>query len=248
MVIPKTDASEYNRLCAWPFQTQQLSELPAGIAGICNDCVTGTFSRGTASHSRCVPHTVVTCPAGQQSKEVRDPTTWTIHQHDGPNHLGLWYNVATRPSNGPNHLGLCALQGDSSTDTTCDDCEAGTFSLGGGAACGPHGSSECGPGFVVRFYSFFSNCKSIKADKSQRDCSTFQGPRAHETAALPARLASSRLAHHPAGAATRSAPPLARPANSNRQEPQPPTLHASIARAARSAVGETVILLPPPLP
>ena len=25
--------------------------------------------------------------------QVRDPTTWTVLQHDGPNHLGLWYNV-----------------------------------------------------------------------------------------------------------------------------------------------------------
>ena len=79
------------------------------VCRTCNDCAAGTFSRGTTTHSRCVPHTVVTCPAGQQSKE-----------------------------------------GDSSTDTICEACAAGTFSLGGGAACGPHGSSECGPGFVVR--------------------------------------------------------------------------------------------------
>ena len=26
-------------------------------------------------------------PAGSM---VRGPTTWTIFQHDGPNHLGLW--------------------------------------------------------------------------------------------------------------------------------------------------------------
>ena len=38
------------------------------------------------------------------------PTRWTIHQQDGPNHLGLWCNFATRPPNGTNHLGLCALQ------------------------------------------------------------------------------------------------------------------------------------------
>ena len=25
---------------------------------------------------------------------VRDPTTWSILQHEGPNHLGLWYNAA----------------------------------------------------------------------------------------------------------------------------------------------------------
>ena len=36
------------------------------------------------------------------------PTTWTILEQDGPNHLGLWYN-ALRITNGPNHLGLCAL-------------------------------------------------------------------------------------------------------------------------------------------
>ena len=31
-------------------------------------------------------------PAVPQSalSAVRDPTTWTIFQHDGPNHLGLW--------------------------------------------------------------------------------------------------------------------------------------------------------------
>ena len=26
-------------------------------------------------------------------KQVRDPTTWTMFQQDGPNHLGLWYNA-----------------------------------------------------------------------------------------------------------------------------------------------------------
>ena len=26
-------------------------------------------------------------------RSVRDPTTWNIIQQDGPNHLGLWYNV-----------------------------------------------------------------------------------------------------------------------------------------------------------
>ena len=39
-----------------------------------------------------------------------DPTTWTILQQDGPNHLGLWYD-APRISTGPNHLGLCAQLG-----------------------------------------------------------------------------------------------------------------------------------------
>ena len=38
------------------------------------------------------------------------PTTWTILQHDGPNHLGLWCNALPRASNGPNHLGFGALQ------------------------------------------------------------------------------------------------------------------------------------------
>ena len=41
---------------------------------------------------------------------VRDPTTWTVFQHDGPNHLGLWCNVAPCASNSPNHLGFCVLQ------------------------------------------------------------------------------------------------------------------------------------------
>ena len=26
--------------------------------------------------------------------QVRDPTTWAIIQHDGPDHLGLWCNAA----------------------------------------------------------------------------------------------------------------------------------------------------------
>ena len=34
-------------------------------------------------------------------------TTWTFLQHDGPNHLGLWYNAAPWASSGPNHLGMC---------------------------------------------------------------------------------------------------------------------------------------------
>ena len=29
----------------------------------------------------------------QRPEQVRDPTTWTILQHDGPDHLALWYNA-----------------------------------------------------------------------------------------------------------------------------------------------------------
>ena len=31
--------------------------------------------------------------AAAAAAAVRDPTTWTIRQQDGPNHLGLWYNM-----------------------------------------------------------------------------------------------------------------------------------------------------------
>ena len=41
---------------------------------------------------------------------VRDPTTWTILQKDGPNHLGSRYIALPDHQNSPNHLGLCALQ------------------------------------------------------------------------------------------------------------------------------------------
>ena len=34
---------------------------------------------------------------------TRPPTAWTVLRKDGPNHLGLWYNIDTRTSNGPNH-------------------------------------------------------------------------------------------------------------------------------------------------
>ena len=44
--------------------------------------------------------------------QVRDPTTWTILQHDGPNNLGLWCNAAPCASNGSNRLGLCATGGE----------------------------------------------------------------------------------------------------------------------------------------
>ena len=40
--------------------------------------------------------------------KVRDPTTWTILQKDGPNHLGLMYNALPGHKNGPDHLGFCA--------------------------------------------------------------------------------------------------------------------------------------------
>ena len=30
-----------------------------------------------------------TTSASQQVRPVRDPTTWTVTRHDGPNHLGL---------------------------------------------------------------------------------------------------------------------------------------------------------------
>ena len=42
--------------------------------------------------------------------QVRDPTTCTTLQPDGPDHLGLWYNALPWASNGPDRLGLCALQ------------------------------------------------------------------------------------------------------------------------------------------
>ena len=45
-----------------------------------------------------------------QTGSVRDPTTLTILQHDDPNHLGLWCNVAPCAPNGPNHLGCCVRQ------------------------------------------------------------------------------------------------------------------------------------------
>ena len=38
-------------------------------------------------------------------------TTWTILQHDGPNHLGLCCNAALCASNGPDHLGSCCPSG-----------------------------------------------------------------------------------------------------------------------------------------
>ena len=47
---------------------------------------------------------------------VRDPTTWTILQHDGPNHLGLWCNAAPCASNGSNRLGLRATGGASGSE------------------------------------------------------------------------------------------------------------------------------------
>ena len=40
--------------------------------------------------------------------QVRDLTTWTIVQHDGPNQLGLRCNAPPLGTNGPDHLGLCA--------------------------------------------------------------------------------------------------------------------------------------------
>ena len=46
----------------------------------------------------------------KNSDQVRDPTTWTILRHDGPNHLGLWCNALPGQQNSPNHLGLCARQ------------------------------------------------------------------------------------------------------------------------------------------
>ena len=42
---------------------------------------------------------------------MRNPTTWTITRHDGPNHLGLRCDALPEHQNGPNHLGLCAAIG-----------------------------------------------------------------------------------------------------------------------------------------
>ena len=52
-----------------------------------------------------------TSEAALAAVTVRDLTTWTFLQHDGPNHLGLRCNAAPCASNGPNHLGLCATGG-----------------------------------------------------------------------------------------------------------------------------------------
>ena len=46
-----------------------------------------------------------------REREVWDPTTLTILQHDGPNHLGFLCNAAPCASNGRNRLGLCAAAG-----------------------------------------------------------------------------------------------------------------------------------------
>ena len=35
----------------------------------------------------------VSAESASAEDEVRDPTTWTVLQHDGPNHFGLWYNM-----------------------------------------------------------------------------------------------------------------------------------------------------------
>ena len=51
-----------------------------------------TAQARSASASGCAP--------------VRDPTTRTILQQDGPNHLGLWYNALPEHKIGPYHLGI----------------------------------------------------------------------------------------------------------------------------------------------
>ena len=56
---------------------------------------------------------------------VRDPTTWTIIQQDGPNHLGFVVQCAPPASIGPNHLGLCALQSNAMSDHPCSDMRGG---------------------------------------------------------------------------------------------------------------------------
>ena len=47
----------------------------------------------------------------QEARGGVTPTTWTILQQDGPNHLALCCNAHPLAPNGRNHLGMCALPG-----------------------------------------------------------------------------------------------------------------------------------------
>ena len=95
-------------------------ELTAGTTdsdGVCSDCARGTFNPGSFNP---------------------DGTSFLLH---GPHSRCLAHSTVSCPA------GTESKEGNAFEDTFCDDCEGGTFSLGGGAACGPHGSTNCGPGF-----------------------------------------------------------------------------------------------------
>ena len=67
-------------------------------------------TRGTSDRTTFVDAAIQ--HGGQQpsSSLVRAPHNMDHPPTNGPNHLGLCYNMAPLASNGPNHLGLCALQ------------------------------------------------------------------------------------------------------------------------------------------
>ena len=71
------------------------------------------------------------------SLACKSGTSFLLH---GPHSRCLAHSTVSCPA------GTESKEGNAFEDTFCDDCEGGTFSLGGGAACGPHGSTNCGPG------------------------------------------------------------------------------------------------------
>ena len=64
------------RVCAQRTCTARCLLMPHGVPG------------GSPSGS-CSLHWRTESPPERKVSLVRDPTTWTVNRHDGPNHLGL---------------------------------------------------------------------------------------------------------------------------------------------------------------
>ena len=66
----------------------ELNACPATVPVCKHFTKSGVCSYGPGCLFRHPPR-----PPGLSSRRCGAPTTWTILQQDGPNHLGLWYNV-----------------------------------------------------------------------------------------------------------------------------------------------------------
>ena len=119
----------------------------------CLACGEGSFS-STNDNSACAAHSVTTCVAGEEltagTASTEGSCTACIHGFFNPGIGGrgssLRHGASSRCQ--LHTVQTCAAgqqskAGNSFTDTTCAECEAGTFSAGGGTACGPHGSTDC---------------------------------------------------------------------------------------------------------
>ena len=89
------------------------------------------------------PGPILALPGASTALVRGSPTTWTILQQDGPNHLGLRSVFLPGASNGTYHLGLCALQ------VLTGAASGALVPAGGGGERGRHSGFPCAPTAIL---------------------------------------------------------------------------------------------------